>query len=160
MGFVAKRNCYLRDPWNVLDFVVVLAGAFPQVKALRTVRVLRPLRTLSRFPGMRALVAALLNSLRPLANVAILMLFFFFIFAILSVQLWGWNGALLGRCRLTKHPVQLFSNGSWSALHQCTADGKPVGAADGGAAHTVRDEAAARLSDIGDHRVQHPLIGP
>ena len=68
MGFVAKRNCYLRDPWNVLDFIVVLAGAFPQVKALRTVRVLRPLRTLSRFPGMRALVAALLNSLPPLAN--------------------------------------------------------------------------------------------
>lgn len=26
MGFVLEKGAYLRDPWNVLDFVVVLAG--------------------------------------------------------------------------------------------------------------------------------------
>ena len=112
MGFVLAPDTYLRDAWNVLDFIVVLAGLVELaaggadgVKALRTVRVLRPLRTLSRFPGMRALVAALLNSLPPLVNVCVLMLFFFFVFSILAVQLWGWNGALFGRCRLTAEPV-------------------------------------------------------
>ena len=26
MGFVLERGAYLRDPWNVLDFIVVMAG--------------------------------------------------------------------------------------------------------------------------------------
>lgn len=26
MGFVLGRGTYIRDPWNVLDFVVVMAG--------------------------------------------------------------------------------------------------------------------------------------
>lgn len=55
-GFVVGRTTYLHSPWNVLDFVVVVAGWLPylpginssgNVSAIRTVRVLRPLRTLA-----------------------------------------------------------------------------------------------------------------
>jgi hypothetical protein len=26
LGFVMEKNSYLRDPWNILDFIVVLFG--------------------------------------------------------------------------------------------------------------------------------------
>ena len=31
MGFVAGENAYLRDGWNVLDFVVVVSSAISQI---------------------------------------------------------------------------------------------------------------------------------
>jgi Ion transport protein len=57
-GFLFHRNAYLRDPWNWLDFFVVcisLLNFLPGIdsgglKALRTFRILRPLRTINRFP--------------------------------------------------------------------------------------------------------------
>jgi hypothetical protein len=63
MGFVWGRGAYLRDAWNILDFVVVVAGVVevvfpdaPNVSILRTFRVLRPLRSLSSLPGECACV--------------------------------------------------------------------------------------------------------
>jgi hypothetical protein len=61
MGFVWHRNSYLRDAWNWLDFFVVcisLVGFVPNVnsgglKALRTFRILRPLRTINAIPMMK-----------------------------------------------------------------------------------------------------------
>lgn len=55
MGFIGKGS-YLADRWNWLDFIVVVIGyvsKLPKVdnlSALRTFRVLRPLRTLSAIP--------------------------------------------------------------------------------------------------------------
>jgi hypothetical protein len=56
---------------------------------------------------MRNLIGALLGSFGPLSNVLTVLMFFFAILGILSIQLWGWNGALHGRCRLTEHPIRL-----------------------------------------------------
>lgn len=55
MGFVVHKNSYLRDGWNWLDFFVVLVSLVnfvPNIdsgglKALRTFRILRPLRTIN-----------------------------------------------------------------------------------------------------------------
>eukprot|EP00064_Thunnus_orientalis_P013777 superscaffoldBa00002297_g13817 len=51
-------NCYLGDKWNQLDFVIVMAGVMEysldghnaSLSAIRTVRVLRPLRAINRVP--------------------------------------------------------------------------------------------------------------
>ncbi len=58
LGLVAHPGAYLRSPWNQLDAVVVITSiistASPNnhvgiLKALRLLRVLRPLRMISRF---------------------------------------------------------------------------------------------------------------
>ena len=50
MGFVVSDESYLRDPWNIMDFVIVVSAYMPhllnsgslQLTGLRTLRVLRP----------------------------------------------------------------------------------------------------------------------
>ncbi|XP_030262697.1 voltage-dependent T-type calcium channel subunit alpha-1H isoform X2 [Sparus aurata] len=99
-------NCYLGDKWNQLDFVIVMAGVLEysldghnaSLSAIRTVRVLRPLRAINRVPSMRILVTLLLDTLPMLGNVLLLCFFVFFIFGIVGVQLWA--GLLRNRCFL------------------------------------------------------------
>ena len=67
---------------------------------------------------MRQLVVSLLASLPPLCNVVSMLVFVLSLCGILSVQLWGWTGALHGRCRLTPYPLTLphnFSVAQWNA---------------------------------------------
>ena len=58
-GFISNgKHSYMRDGWNILDFIVVLvslvslglgdADNLRNLKTLRTLRVLRPLRLISR----------------------------------------------------------------------------------------------------------------
>ena len=77
-GFVIGKSTYLRDPWNVIDFAIVIAaiGEFVQgaivsdgnsmsgLKALRVLRVLRPLKAIKSSPSIRLQVAALLMSIK------------------------------------------------------------------------------------------------
>jgi hypothetical protein len=55
LGFVFNKKAYLRDPWNILDFIIVITSLLPYVftisvslKPLRVFRVLRPLRTITK----------------------------------------------------------------------------------------------------------------
>ncbi|KAJ8283607.1 hypothetical protein COCON_G00024570 [Conger conger] len=66
------------------------------LSAIRTVRVLRPLKAINRVPSMRILVNLLLDTLPMLRNVLLLCFFVFFIFGIIGVQLWA--GLLRNRC--------------------------------------------------------------
>uniref|UniRef100_A0A7N4NQE4 Voltage-dependent T-type calcium channel subunit alpha n=1 Tax=Sarcophilus harrisii TaxID=9305 RepID=A0A7N4NQE4_SARHA len=91
------RKCYLGDTWNRLDFFIVMAGMVEysldlqniNLSAIRTVRVLRPLKAINRVPSMRILVNLLLDTLPMLGNVLLLCFFVFFIFGIIGVQLWA-----------------------------------------------------------------------
>lgn len=74
-----SRSAYVTDAWNLLDGVIVALSWVSLtlaenggVSALRSVRVLRPLRTISHVRGMRLLVAAMLSSIPALADVLIL----------------------------------------------------------------------------------------
>ena len=104
MGFVFNKGAYLRDYWNLLDFVIVatgylsliLAGGGTNFTALRSFRVLRPLRTISGIEGLRVIMQALITSLPLLRDTIIVLLFFFIIFAIAGVQLF--SGMLKKRC--------------------------------------------------------------
>ncbi|KAM8879619.1 voltage-dependent T-type calcium channel subunit alpha-1H-like isoform 2-T2 [Spinachia spinachia] len=101
---VIGHNGYLGDTWNRLDFFIVLVGMLEysldghnvSLSAIRTVRVLRPLRAINRVPSMRILVTLLLDTLPMLGNVLALCFFVFFIFGIVGVQLWA--GLLRNRC--------------------------------------------------------------
>ncbi|KAK7167631.1 hypothetical protein R3I94_001884 [Phoxinus phoxinus] len=103
LGIFGHR-CYLGDTWNRLDFFIVMAGMVEysldlqniNFSAIRTVRVLRPLKAINRVPSMRILVNLLLDTLPMLGNVLLLCFFVFFIFGIIGVQLWA--GLLRNRC--------------------------------------------------------------
>eukprot|EP00736_Rhodelphis_marinus_P011724 Rmarinus@m.8052 len=102
-GFIGTESAYMRDPWNRLDFIVLLPSlihfalllAFGEApglnafKSLRTFRVLRPLRMIKRFAGLKIVVNAILSSLSPVANVVGVLLLVFFVFAIIGMQLFG-----------------------------------------------------------------------
>ncbi|XP_038568913.1 voltage-dependent T-type calcium channel subunit alpha-1I isoform X1 [Micropterus salmoides] len=101
---VIGQSGYLGDTWNRLDFFIVIVGMLEysldghnvSLSAIRTVRVLRPLRAINRVPSMRILVTLLLDTLPMLGNVLALCFFVFFIFGIVGVQLWA--GLLRNRC--------------------------------------------------------------
>ena len=104
MGFIFNEGAYLRNPWNIMDFLIVFFGylsylnftAGIDLKSLRTFRVLRPLRTISVIEGLRMLIEALVSSLPLLLDILIILGFYFLILAIAGLQLW--HGVLKGRC--------------------------------------------------------------
>ncbi|NXA38373.1 CAC1H protein, partial [Eudromia elegans] len=109
------QKCYLGDTWNRLDFFIVMAGMMEysldghnvSLSAIRTVRVLRPLRAINRVPSMRILVTLLLDTLPMLGNVLLLCFFVFFIFGIVGVQLWA--GLLRNRCFLDRNFAMTYN---------------------------------------------------
>jgi hypothetical protein len=107
LGFVKEENSYLSDPWNILDFIIICSGVLSIVllfleteasnaNSLRAFRVLRPLRTITQFPGLRVLVNAVLESLTLLGNTMMIMMFFFVVFGIAGLSLF--KGSLKYRC--------------------------------------------------------------
>ncbi|ERL87185.1 hypothetical protein D910_04585 [Dendroctonus ponderosae] len=61
LGFVLHRGSYLRNIWNIMDFFVVLTGSMTvfaeanvdvDLRMLRSFRVLRPLKLVSRIPTL------------------------------------------------------------------------------------------------------------
>ncbi|XP_072364238.1 sodium channel protein type 1 subunit alpha-like isoform X2 [Scyliorhinus torazame] len=96
-GFCIDGFTFLRDPWNWLDFSVVLMAYITEfiqlgnVSALRTFRVLRALKTISVIPGLKTIVGALIQSVRKLADVMILTVFCLSVFALIGLQLFMGN---------------------------------------------------------------------
>uniref|UniRef100_A0A8C7IPQ9 Voltage-dependent T-type calcium channel subunit alpha n=1 Tax=Oncorhynchus kisutch TaxID=8019 RepID=A0A8C7IPQ9_ONCKI len=111
LTFICQKG-YLGDTWNRLDFFIVIIGMLEysldghnvSLSAIRTVRVLRPLRAINRVPSMRILVTLLLDTLPMLGNVLALCFFVFFIFGIVGVQLWA---------GLLRNRLELFLPGSF-----------------------------------------------
>ena len=101
-GFALHPGSYLRDAWNVLDFIVVVIGYLSLANLgaglgpVRTVRLLRPLRTVGRFPGLKAVVTSLIQAVAPLSDIFILWAFMLTLFGVVGVQLF--EGRLRFHC--------------------------------------------------------------
>jgi len=95
MGFVFGKGTYLKDPWNWLDFIVVVTSwlsvlpSMANVSVIRTFRLFRPLRSFSSFPAMKSIITTLLRSTTKLGEIMILAFLFFYIFSILGLALWN-----------------------------------------------------------------------
>ncbi|CAM9141405.1 unnamed protein product, partial [Phaeothamnion confervicola] len=93
LGFVMHGGSYLRSYWNQLDFFIVVVSLLSIVdisgngglKALRTFRVLRPLRMIARNPELKVVVDALLSAIPSIFNVAVVCVLFFLVFAVIAV---------------------------------------------------------------------------
>ncbi|XP_036790765.1 sodium channel protein type 4 subunit alpha isoform X2 [Oncorhynchus mykiss] len=135
-GFCVGPFTFLRDPWNWLDFSVIVMAYVTEfvdlgnVSALRTFRVLRALKTISVIPGLKTIVGALIQSVKKLADVMILTVFCLSVFALIGLQLF--MGNLRQKCvRSTAHCVNntlntnttfFCNNRTWSSLKDFIAD--------------------------------------
>ncbi|XP_056390534.1 sodium channel protein type 2 subunit alpha isoform X2 [Hyla sarda] len=103
-GFCLEKFTFLRDPWNWLDFSVIVMAYVTEfvnlgnVSALRTFRVLRALKTISVIPGLKTIVGALIQSVKKLSDVMILTVFCLSVFALIGLQLF--MGHLRNKCLL------------------------------------------------------------
>jgi len=105
LGFLLSKNAYLRDTWNILDFIIVTTAYLPylfdtssgvNLSSLRSLRVLRPLRTITSVKALKNILKALFSAMRLLLDSIIILIFFFMVFAIGGVQLF--QGILKKRC--------------------------------------------------------------
>eukprot|EP00899_Mesostigma_viride_P021429 jgi/Mesvir1/29288/Mv01554-RA.1 len=96
-GAILNKGAYLRSKWNVSDLTISVASLLPRVipgsqdlswvRGVRTLRVMRPLRLVTRVPELRVVVNALIQSLSSLWDVVVVALLFWLIFGILGMQL-------------------------------------------------------------------------
>ncbi|KAM7035970.1 sodium channel protein type 5 subunit alpha-like [Passerculus sandwichensis] len=106
-GFVWNEFTFLRDPWNCLDFSIIIvmylaaSHSVGNVSVLRTFRVLRTLKAISVIPGLKVIVNSLVESVRKLLDVLILTVFCLSIFALIGLQLF--MGNLKSKCILDKN---------------------------------------------------------
>ncbi|XP_056418676.1 sodium channel protein type 8 subunit alpha isoform X7 [Hyla sarda] len=117
-GFCIDSFTFLRDPWNWLDFSVIMMAYVTEfvdlgnVSALRTFRVLRALKTISVIPGLKTIVGALIQSVKKLSDVMILTVFCLSVFALIGLQLF--MGHLRRKCVVwpINMDEQYLANGS------------------------------------------------
>lgn len=93
-GLVWEPHSYLRVGWNWLDIVVVIPAWLPdswvgEDSTLRVFRLLRPLRTINRFAGLRRLISTLLAAIPQLSGLVAILMVYFLILSITGVQLWA-----------------------------------------------------------------------
>ncbi|XP_051248161.1 voltage-dependent L-type calcium channel subunit alpha-1C isoform X11 [Dicentrarchus labrax] len=118
-GLLFHPNAYLRNGWNLLDFIIVVVGLFSaileqatkgdgatpiggkaagfDVKALRAFRVLRPLRLVSGVPSLQVVLNSIIKAMVPLLHIALLVLFVIIIYAIIGLELF--MGKMHKTCR-------------------------------------------------------------
>ncbi|XP_037985392.1 sodium channel protein type 5 subunit alpha-like [Motacilla alba alba] len=105
-GFVWNEFTFLRDPWNCLDFSIIIVmyitafHSVGNVSILRTFRVLRTLKAISVIPGLKVIVNSLVESVKKLLDVLILTVFCLSVFALIGLQLF--MGNLKSKCVLNK----------------------------------------------------------
>ena len=105
-GFLLNGDqSYLKTSWNVLDFLIVVLSIIELIatfktyiggdsgstdtsifKVVRMVKVLKPLRSINKFPGLKIVIESLLRSIPGISNVLLICLIFFFIFGIICVN--------------------------------------------------------------------------
>lgn len=98
MGFTFGKHTYLKDPFNMLDFIIVVFSIsdfllnyyqaeidVSAIRAFRALRALRPLKLVSKNEGMKLVVNSLLSSLKNLFNVMLISFLFYYVFGILGL---------------------------------------------------------------------------
>ncbi|XP_051890436.1 sodium channel protein para-like [Pristis pectinata] len=99
-GFALHTFSYLRNPWNWLDFTVVLLAyltlAFPMIPGLSALRAFRALKMIAILPGLKTIIGAIFKSARLLMEVLLLMMFVLLIIALFGLQIF--KGVLTHKC--------------------------------------------------------------
>jgi hypothetical protein len=102
-GFIFNKKSYLRDSWNLMDFIIVSTSLLPfiidlnfSVSSLRAIRVLRPLKTITKIKALKMIVKTLFHSFSLVMDSLYILFFVMIVFAIAGTQLF--TGLLKNRC--------------------------------------------------------------
>ena len=135
-------QAYLKDPWNILDFTIVIISilgllasivpVFGQLKSLRILRVLRPLRLLQRNPGMKIIITSLIRTMPAVVDVCAVVMVFHIVFSIMGMMIFsGQFGSctneeitVRAQCFPTPEEIQRFPH-LYPALYAAAQRGEP-----------------------------------
>ncbi|XP_033611778.1 voltage-dependent calcium channel type A subunit alpha-1 isoform X2 [Cryptotermes secundus] len=119
LGFVLHPRSYLRNIWNMMDFVVVVTGFITQfpynedmdmdLRTLRAIRVLRPLKLVSGIPSLQVVLKSIIKAMAPLLQIGLLVLFAIVIFAIIGLEFY--SGALHKTCYSVENLDEIVKEG-------------------------------------------------
>lgn len=86
---------YFADPWNIFDFLIVVACFLPFdtefVTVLRLARILRVMKLVRAMPKLQILVGALLKSIPSIGYVSLLLFLLFYLYACSATFLFSAN---------------------------------------------------------------------
>uniref|UniRef100_A0A914C6B3 Voltage-dependent calcium channel type A subunit alpha-1 n=1 Tax=Acrobeloides nanus TaxID=290746 RepID=A0A914C6B3_9BILA len=141
-GFVLHKGSYLRSGWNIMDFIVVVSGVVTMLpftptgkedavdlRTLRAVRVLRPLKLVSGIPSLQVVLKSILCAMAPLLQIGLLVLFAIVIFAIIGLEFY--SGIFHSACyndvgeivNLSERPFPCSNKSSATGAYNCDAPG-------------------------------------
>ena len=117
--FCGPRS-YIRDPWNAVDFFIVLMGYVEiiasaansdsvNLKPLRAFRVLRPLKLITNLTSLQVVLGSIIKAVPALTHVGLLLLFLLVMYAIIGLEFY--IGALNFACTELA-PFAAGNNGS------------------------------------------------
>ncbi|XP_022648011.1 voltage-dependent calcium channel type A subunit alpha-1-like isoform X2 [Varroa destructor] len=118
LGFILHSGAYLRNVWNMMDFVVVVTGFVTYIipdnldldlRTLRAIRVLRPLKLVSGIPSLQVVLKSIIKAMAPLLQIGLLVLFAIVIFAIIGLEFY--SGALHKTCYSLEDPGEIVPEG-------------------------------------------------
>ncbi|XP_035271203.1 voltage-dependent R-type calcium channel subunit alpha-1E isoform X2 [Anguilla anguilla] len=114
LGFAFHKGSYLRVGWNVMDFIVVLSGILAtaeshmnipvDLRTLRAVRVLRPLKLVSGIPSLQIVLKSIMKAMVPLLQIGLLLFFAILMFAIIGLEFY--SGKLHSTCTPLSIPFE------------------------------------------------------
>ena len=87
---------YIRSAWHIMDFFIVIVSILTLVKLpikitflkiIRMIRLMRPLKIISKNENLRMSINALVVSIPAIASLMVIVLLIMFIFAIMGVSL-------------------------------------------------------------------------
>ncbi|XP_046670137.1 voltage-dependent calcium channel type A subunit alpha-1 isoform X3 [Homalodisca vitripennis] len=131
LGFVLHRGSYLRNVWNIMDFFVVVTGSMTifaesnvdvDLRMLRSFRVLRPLKLVSRIPSLQVVLKSIIKAMAPLLQIGLLVLFAIVIFAIIGLEFY--SGALHKTCYSLEDLRKIINEGDSETPTPCNTDNR------------------------------------
>jgi hypothetical protein len=94
MGFACNGSgSYIREPWNIMDFIIVLLSLIDFlpidanisfIKVIRLMRVIRPLRMISKNPGLKIAIESLIKVIPGISNLMLISVLCILLFSILG----------------------------------------------------------------------------
>lgn len=106
-GFIRYRHSYIRDPWNVLDFLIIV-GTLLSIYGVNvtaslnkpiyfsSLKILSPIRTIKSIPKLKNIIKTILASMPVLGEMLVILLLVFGVFALIGLHLF--HGTFKQKC--------------------------------------------------------------
>ncbi|KAK0065729.1 voltage-dependent non-L-type calcium channel alpha-1 subunit isoform A [Biomphalaria pfeifferi] len=129
LGFCLHKGSYLRNIWNIMDFVVVVTGWIDYFldsldePIIRALRVLRPLKLVYGIESLQVVMKSIIRAMAPLLQVCLLVLFTILIFAIIGLEFY--NGIFHNACfkfGIVSFAEENIDLGDESEIRPCSPD--------------------------------------